>query len=264
MMETFYFGDENELFGAYWEPEVAHPSNPQVLIINALGHEYMRSHSLLQRLSYELARAGFHVLRFDYFGTGDSEGIDLNCTLKRCLIDATKAQVELAAKAGMGPNLVIGIRVGANLALRMTSAGTVAGVVVWDPIVQGDIHIKRQIQIDIRMRKDRDHFLRPRPKQGGNNEELLGITYDPATISEIAAIRLGEDLAHLGSTPMGFVSSAGQAESSLGVMAEQQVEPIFHLQCPDLPWDNLHLDHGPLIPSTKIADVANAARDMLK
>ena len=62
-METLYFGDENELFGAYWVPEVAHPSNPQALIINALGNEYIRSHSLLQSLSYELARVGFHVMR---------------------------------------------------------------------------------------------------------------------------------------------------------------------------------------------------------
>ena len=200
----------------------------------------------------------------DYFGTGDSEGINLNCTLKRCLTDATKAQVELASAAGVGLNLVIGIRVGANLALRMNSAGTVAGVVLWDPIVQGDLHVARQIQMDIRMRENICRLPRPRPKQHGNEEELLGFTYDPATISEIAAIRLGEDLAHVGSTPLGLVSSMGQAESSLGVMAEQQVEPTFHLQCPDARWDRLQMLTTPLIPSTEIAGVANAARAMLK
>lgn len=263
-METLYFGDENELFGAYWVPEVAHPGNPQVLIINALGQEYFRSHSLLQSLSYELARVGFHVMRFDYFGTGDSEGINLDCTLKRCLTDATKAQVELASAAGVGPTLVIGIRVGANIALRMNSAGTVAGVVLWDPIVQGDFHVERQFQMDILMREDIYRCLRPRPKQHENEDELLGFTYDTATISEIAAIRLGEDLAHVGSTPLGLVTSMGQAESSLEVMAEQQVEPVFHLECPDARWDRLQMLGIPLIPSTEIASVANAAKAMLK
>ena len=72
-MESTQFG-EPPRFGLY------HPANGEgsrgrgVLICPPIAHEHIRSHRALRFLAVQLARAGFDVLRFDYFAVGDSAG----------------------------------------------------------------------------------------------------------------------------------------------------------------------------------------------
>ena len=51
---------------------VVHPK--AVLLCNSIRHEYERCHRTLRQLAAKLAAKGNHVMRFDYFGTGDSQG----------------------------------------------------------------------------------------------------------------------------------------------------------------------------------------------
>ena len=74
-MNPFYFGSSAEpLFGAYHPPGNQVGRNLAVLICPPLGREYLRAHWALRRLADQISRDGGHVLRFDYFATGDSAG----------------------------------------------------------------------------------------------------------------------------------------------------------------------------------------------
>ncbi len=76
MRVSFFFGDaERTLYGVHHHPSTT-SQQIAILLCYPLGHEYMRSHRAFVRLSDQLAVKGFHVLRFDYFSTGDSAGDD--------------------------------------------------------------------------------------------------------------------------------------------------------------------------------------------
>ena len=73
-MNLHFFGDSDApLFGAH-HPARRKSTGKAVVICPPIGHEYGRTHWMLRLLSAQLAREGVHVLRFDYFGTGDSGG----------------------------------------------------------------------------------------------------------------------------------------------------------------------------------------------
>src|SRR5690242_21844126 len=74
-MTAFHFGSrERRLFG-YYEPAPASARKVQAaLLCHPMGNEQVFAYRSMRQLAARLVRAGFHVLRFDYFGTGDSYG----------------------------------------------------------------------------------------------------------------------------------------------------------------------------------------------
>jgi uncharacterized protein len=100
--------------------------------------EYIRSYRSLKLLSEELAERGFHVLRFDYFGTGDSWGSELDVTIDGRIEDVVMAAEELRSTSGGGPIHVVGLRLGAHIAAEaVPRIEPVTRLVLWEPVVPG-------------------------------------------------------------------------------------------------------------------------------
>ena len=75
MMITFYFGPtDKSLFGIYHKPKSMKDRRKGIVLCYPMGQEYIRSHRALHQLAIKLSGTGFHVLRFDYYGCGDSFG----------------------------------------------------------------------------------------------------------------------------------------------------------------------------------------------
>lgn len=71
-----YFGDP-ACFGWYHPPRVGqHRRDVAVVLCTTVGYEAICAHRSLRRFAEHLADAGYPVLRFDYHGTGDSDGDD--------------------------------------------------------------------------------------------------------------------------------------------------------------------------------------------
>ncbi|TVP72394.1 MAG: hypothetical protein EA352_12675 [Gemmatimonadales bacterium] len=138
-MNPFHFGSaDRALFGIHQPPAVRGLAPRGVVLCYPFGVEYMRSHRAFRQLTTLLARKGFHVLRFDYFGTGDSMGSGEDASVEGWTGDAGSAITELADMAGLEQVSVVGLRLGAPLALGAAAhRDDVDRVLLWDPVVSG-------------------------------------------------------------------------------------------------------------------------------
>jgi uncharacterized protein len=139
-MTPFFFGTSGRrLFGVY-EPAGAGTSGQRAAILcYPWGSEYLYAHRTFRELALRLSRMGFHALRFDYYGTGDSGGEPTETDLTGCEADLETGIAELIEITGLTKVTVIGLRLGgavaARVALRLSSV--IEALVLWDPIVIG-------------------------------------------------------------------------------------------------------------------------------
>jgi pimeloyl-ACP methyl ester carboxylesterase len=139
-MNPFFFGTaERRLFGIY-EPAAAGTTGKRAAILcYPWGAEYVYAHRTLRQLALKLSGAGFHTLRFDYYGTGDSGGEPTDTDLIGWEADIKTGIEELVEITGLAKVTLIGLRLGgavaAGVASRLCSA--IEALVLWDPVVSG-------------------------------------------------------------------------------------------------------------------------------
>src|SRR3546814_19955543 len=116
MQPFHFFAQERRLFG------VLHPAvgttRAQVLMCPPLLHEHVRSYRFFSQMAGRLAADGVACLRFDYHGTGDSEGDDADFSPDLALADIACAAAELSRRVGDHPLVLMGIRAYAPLAFH--------------------------------------------------------------------------------------------------------------------------------------------------
>ncbi len=175
-MTPMFFGyGERRLFGIYHPPRGATASRRAVVVCQPWGQEYLRAHRSLKQLAVMLAQAGCHVLRFDYFGTGDSGGDMVDGDLEGWVDDIEAAVQELQDTAGASRVTVAGLRLGATLA-AIAAARQVAGIdglVLWDPVVSGSSYL-RELMATAAWTPAGLVPPPARPKQAGGGHEILG------------------------------------------------------------------------------------------
>jgi pimeloyl-ACP methyl ester carboxylesterase len=182
-MNPFYFGtSERRLFGIYEPARSAGGRVRAAVICNPWGAEYVHAHRSLRHLAAKLSSAGYHTLRFDYFGTGDSGGESEEGDLAGWESDTATALAELRDIAGSSRVALIGLRLGANIAARVAAchAGDVDALLLWDPIRDGDRYLSSLLQGETR---------------GGGvrvaADDLNGFPLPPRIQREIAAVDVG-------------------------------------------------------------------------
>jgi pimeloyl-ACP methyl ester carboxylesterase len=187
-MIPFYFGSSKEpLLGAYHTPLTQGARDSAVLLCQPLFQEYMRAHWSFRRLADLLSKAGFHVLRFDYFGTGDSAGQSSDGTVERWQDDIRSAANELLELSGKRFLSVVGLRAGAALAATTEGLDT-KDLVLWDPIISGHSYIKELRRIH-HSKLEEYNRIRHQPILK-NNYELLGFPFPPTMQDSIEQIDL--------------------------------------------------------------------------
>lgn len=136
-MSSFFFGPaDRQLLGCYHAARGA--SAGAVVICPSWGTEYQYSHRALRMLARRLAERGFHVLRFDYSGMGDSWGDATDGDMEAWALDVGTAVTELRSMSQAGAVDLVGLRIGASVAATAASRlGHIRRVVLWDPIVDG-------------------------------------------------------------------------------------------------------------------------------
>jgi alpha/beta superfamily hydrolase len=137
-MSPEYFGAESRrLFGTFHARNPASAPGRAVVLCNAFGREGIQLHRMFRILAERLSRTGSDVLRFDYYGTGDSAGDDNEGDLAGWTDDVVTAQAELLRRVPGSEVVLVGARLGANIAQRAAERIAPARLVMLDPILEG-------------------------------------------------------------------------------------------------------------------------------
>jgi len=143
-MIPFYFGAiDRQLFGLF---QGAGPSAARaVLLCNPYGQEAIRTHRMYRVLADRLVRAGYDVLRFDYFATGDSAGDDAQGELVQWTEDIGRAHAELVRRSSTDRVTWVGVRLGATLAIRASAIAPRPPdhLILWEAIVDGQHYLQQ-------------------------------------------------------------------------------------------------------------------------
>lgn len=171
-----------------------------VVLCYPLGHEYYRAHRAYVKLADQLAHLGFPVLRFDYIGSGDSDGSVGHARLDDWLDDVLGAVDELRRSESVSSIALGGLRFGATLSmLAAQRSHAVQTLMLWDPVLNGTRYIDALHRLHARMLKDLERFPRARRTTECGDDEFIGTRYVPRFLHELSAIR--PETLHLADTP---------------------------------------------------------------
>lgn len=159
----FIESKNGKLFRAYAQPNTE--SKEVVMICNALGEEAKASFGVLSNLANLLWSKGWSIVRFDYSGTGDSEGTWFTISFQDWLNNCVDVLDDI--KRCMHPVriVVIGVRLGANIAAKLAATQhpeQLIGLVLWAPILNLQ-HYERHLRWENRSSSSEtdngiDHF----------------------------------------------------------------------------------------------------------
>lgn len=187
-----FFGPPGRrLFGCSHPPRDGSERELAAVLCNPLGLEYAYSHRAFLHLASRLAAQGFYVGRFEYFGTGDSGGDDDDASLSGWTDDISTAIDETRRGTQRRHIALIGLRLGAALALQAAvKRGDVLNLVLWDPIVDGRAYLE-QMKVQHQERLWGHFFERPAVQQSNERPaELLGLKMNDRLIDELTALDL--------------------------------------------------------------------------
>jgi alpha/beta superfamily hydrolase len=153
MIEPFFYGDRGAL--AFYHPSSDPAAARLMVLCPPLFDEYRRTYKALSDLATVCAANGVHVLRIDYSGTGEAQGMLSDVSAQDWVDDITQAIEEGIALTGAESAILVGVRFGATLAAQVNHRA-VERYVFWDPVKNGSIYLAWLDQLEQQSRES--HF----------------------------------------------------------------------------------------------------------
>ena len=142
-------------------------SRPPVVIAAPDGEEHAWAARALVTVARALAHHGSTTYRFDYLGQGESEG-EFEATTWPSRVADLDAAVQMAGRRTGQMPIVLGVRLGATLALAAVKQGTpLGGLVVWEPVVDAAQYVHQLLRVNVstqmvalgRIERDRSELI---------------------------------------------------------------------------------------------------------
>jgi uncharacterized protein len=257
-MQPFFFGtSQKQLFGVYHAPEARAARQSAILLCQPLGHEYLRAHRAFRNLAVALAGQGCHVLRFDYFGCGDSGGDGEQATIDQCLSDLSAAVEELKDTSGVPKVSLVGLRLGATLAaLTASRRPDIDRIVLWDPVLDGQAYLDDLRDLHASWLRDR---LGAKAAADPARAELIGFPLTEAIHRQLVAATL-TPLPALRAKAVWLMVSEEQARyQALHATLEASRVPVAYSVVPGSgEWDRPESVHQTLLPHAMVRAITAA------
>jgi alpha/beta superfamily hydrolase len=208
MKRLLRFGKGDELFGAF---HATGDAAARVVVFCApFGEEKKCSYRTFVETARELAETGVAALRFDYFGTGDSDGHFSEFAPRRAIGDIAAAAVEARELAGTEHVVLLGLRLGGALALAAAKKAAASHVILWQPVLDG----KRFFGLTVKRQMLRQQLIGV-GETGGDGGGVIDL--DGFPLSKAA----GEELAELDG-----VAAAGALEAPISLIQLSHSETV--------------------------------------
>jgi hypothetical protein len=109
---------------------------PGVVLFHGFTGNRMESHWMFVKCSRALARAGVASLRFDFYGSGESDGEFREATLRGEIADGRAAVALLRGQTGIDPERVglLGLSLGGTVAATLAPSVKAKAVVLWSAL----------------------------------------------------------------------------------------------------------------------------------
>jgi len=149
-----------------------------------LGIDYVNTYPVLRHLANRLAFHGIPVLRFDYSGTGNSSGYDVDPDrVASWTSDICEARTSLIRITGCEQVGLLGVRIGATLAAKVAQETPLPCLVLWGPVASGR-HYMREMRAM--------HLTADGPQSAAPDEyssiEAGGFVFTPQTASDLTTL----------------------------------------------------------------------------
>jgi len=192
-----FFSEDKSLFGFYYSSKIKERSaikrNEQqkskgaVLLCSPILMENINANWAFRRLAIQLSMAGYDVLRFDYFGTGDSLGYDSDACVERWGNDILEASKYLQSISKQKTISIVGLRFGASLAAQ-ANVKFIDKLILWEPIIDGNEYVNELFYKYLKTLSDLNYIRKTETK--AKKGELIGFGFSDNLDRSIRDTRL--------------------------------------------------------------------------
>jgi len=257
--DAFYFGRQRRpLLGLRHAPPAALPVRAAMLACAPLLQDGIRCQRALWTLGEALAQSGVEVLRFDWFGSGDSPGATDALRLDG-LVDDVAAGIEWLSGVRPGvPGRVLALREAAMpLLIHAARSGVAIDAVLWAPVLDGRALVDGwRRQHGWQLHAAGRFLVNDRVVEA---DELLGFQLHPAFAEELSTVDAGPLVLPAGSRllvahwPGAAVEDRFlQRQRAAGV--DVRVVELDPADAPD--WDDPELFETQLFPRRSVSRLA--------
>lgn len=181
----FLSSKEQHLFVLHYP--AATKGRETIIICPPAPQEIMRAHAGLNQLAQRLQENGNNVIRFDYSGTGDSEGTSESVCLDQWLRDIIQVCTFAKERTGSTRLSLVGLRLGATLAIRVSQHINISRLVLWDPVLDG-IDYLREMEASHSRMFELNMVEPPFASWRYSKEQCWGFSWSEIWRSQLAAI----------------------------------------------------------------------------
>ena len=135
------------LFGMTHSPDIDERA-PAVLMCHGFTGDRIESHFIFVKMARCLADAGFFVMRFDFRGSGESEGDFSDMTIPAEIDDARVALAWLRGQPEVDPKRVslLGLSMGGTVAASLAGEDEdIAGLILWSALAEPSIFVSKNV-----------------------------------------------------------------------------------------------------------------------
>jgi amino acid adenylation domain-containing protein len=261
-----------QLVGMYHPPAMDLDRKEYCLMCNPFGQETTRAHRIFRIIAERLARGGFHVLRFDYFATGDSAGEDEKGDLEGWAEDVLRANEEITRRAAASRGTWLGLRIGASLAAVASGRAPQrpGRLVLWDMVTGGAEYLEELARahilarsVDFELRWETDAKIRSLVS-AETETEALGYPLTSQLRAQLRALSLPLfDVLRADRVVLIAGGAAGESDGLQSRLRDRGIDVRSKALETSVEWTGNEILHDSLISSADIRTVTQLVSDKL-